>query len=182
MNYIVGLDFSLTCPCLCLCVASDTFSFPVCKFFYLTSVRKFERFTGNIIGEPHRPYNSQEERFDQISNWVLTKIPENSIIYLEGYSFGSHMSRLFDIGECTGLVKHKLWKNNISFQLVPPTVVKKFASGKGNSNKEKMYDAFIKETNFNLLEELNTRVGTNPQSDIVDAFYLAKYGHTKNCV
>jgi len=67
---------------------------------------------------------------------------------------------------------------------VAPTAIKKFATGKGNANKEKMQDAFINETGVNLKEQLNmTEKQWNPSSDIIDAYYVCKYAiheETKN--
>ena len=48
--------------------------------------------------------------------------------------------------------------------------------GKGNANKELMYESFLKETSRNLQEELvvkSEKIG-NPTSDIVDSYYICK--------
>ena len=44
---------------------------------------------------------------------------------------------------------------------------------------EKMYDAFSEETNRNLLSEFDMKLG-NPITDIVDSFYITKYGVVNN--
>ena len=79
-----------------------------------------------------------------------------------------------------GILKHKMYKIEQSFTTVPPTVIKKFATGKGNANKELMYDAFVAEefTPINLKETLTPRAEKikNPVSDIVDSYFIAKYG------
>ena len=62
---------------------------------------------------------------------------------------------------------------------VPPTVIKKFATGKGNADKAKMQDAFMQENNIDLKHELKmTEKQWNPSSDIIDAYYICKYGAT----
>ena len=96
---------------------------------------------------------------------------------LEDYSFGSK-GRVFHIAENTGLLKHKLFKAGIPFIVVAPTTVKKFATGKGNANKEKMYECFTEQTGVDLRKQLDTTV-EHPISDIIDAFYIAKYGYTE---
>jgi len=77
-------------------------------------------------------------------------------------------------------LKHKMWKQKIKFSTYPPTVIKKFATGKGNANKELMYDAFTSElvTPTDLKERLTPKATKikNPISDIVDAYYIAKCG------
>ena len=61
---------------------------------------------------------------------------------------------------------------------MPPTVVKKFATERGNATKEMMYEQFSKETKvdlMNLVTPDKTKL-TNPVTDIVDAYYICKYG------
>jgi len=69
-----------------------------------------------------------------------------------------------------------LYKNGYKFFTVPPTVVKKYATGKGNATKEKMYEAFLNETFIDLHSIISptTKLGS-PTTDIVDAWYIAKY-------
>jgi Holliday junction resolvasome RuvABC endonuclease subunit len=73
-----------------------------------------------------------------------------------------------------------LYKNGYRFFTVPPTVVKKFATGKGNATKEKMYDTFVKDTFVDLHSIISptTKLGS-PTTDIVDAWYIAKYAIEK---
>ena len=59
---------------------------------------------------------------------------------IEDYSFGSK-GRVFNLAENCGLLKYMLFKKGYRFFTVPPTVVKKFATGKGNANKEAMVKA-----------------------------------------
>jgi Holliday junction resolvasome RuvABC endonuclease subunit len=96
-------------------------------------------------------------------------------VAIEDYSYGSQ-GKVFHIAENTGLMKWKVWQAEINYKLLPPTVIKKFATGKGNANKEKMYESFLQETSRNLQEELvikSTKIG-NPVSDIVDSYYICK--------
>lgn len=85
--------------------------------------------------------------------------------------------RVFNIAENAGLLKHYLWKSDMYYNVVPPTVIKKFATGKGNANKEKIQESFIEETGINIKEMLNmTDKQWNPSSDIIDSYYICKYG------
>ena len=54
--------------------------------------------------------------------------------------------------------------------------VKKNATGKGNSDKLKMYEQFVKDTNVDLVKEFDQTKLNNPVTDIVDSYYIAKYG------
>ena len=79
------------------------------------------------------------------------------------------------------ILKDTLTNWGIKYEMIPPTVIKKYATTKGNANKEKMYDAFVEETNRKLLDEFKIKLN-NPITDIVDSYYIAKYGyeHGKN--
>ena len=167
----------MSCPAMCLMGDSPTFD--DCKFFYLTGVKKAEGIflKGKITGTLHKEYYSEQERFDDISDFFLTKIPMKPLpdIAIEDYSFGSK-GRVFNIAENTGLLKHKLWEVGYKFNVVAPTTVKKFATGKGNADKEKMYEAFVKETGIDISKIMfPDRALGSPVSDIVDSYYIAKY-------
>jgi crossover junction endodeoxyribonuclease RuvC len=124
-------------------------------------------------------YASNEQRYFNITDWVLTKLREGDIVYIEGYSMGS-TGMVFNIAENAGLLKHYLWKQNHDYHVVPPTVIKKFATGKGNANKEKLQEHFIEETGVDIKKMLDmTEKQWNPSSDIIDAYYICKYGYHK---
>ena len=56
--------------------------------------------------------------------------------------------------------------------------MKKFATGKGSSDKWGMMEAFEKKTGYNIHNEItpDKETGTSPSSDIVDSFWILKYG------
>lgn len=172
----VGIDYSLTSPCVC--VSRDkTFSN---SFFYFLNDRKtVQGKVHNILGEQHDEYMTDQERYENIASWVLTILAgfkkEEITILIEGYSFGS-TGRVFNIAENCGILKYMLYKNGYKFFTVPPTVVKKFATGKGNATKEKMYESFVKDTLIELHSIISptTKLGS-PTTDIVDAWYIARY-------
>ena len=66
---------------------------------------------------------------------------------------------------------------SILYDTVVPSVVKKFASGKGNADKQLMYDSFIKHTKQDLLKMFDMGKLNNPVTDIVDSYYIAKVGY-----
>ena len=132
---------------------------------------------GKIYGRLHLPYTSQTERHDQISNWAISVIPNSyANIFLEGYSYGSK-GLVFNLAENMGTLKHKLFKLNKNFSSIVPGRVKKNATGKGNADKLKMYEQFVKDTKVNLMKEFDQSKLNNPVTDIVDAYYVAKAGY-----
>lgn len=174
---IVGIDYAMGCPAICGYTGGE-FNFENCTFHYLID-KKNPPFANNIIGDTKPDYVSQEERFDWISTWALSQVLcyNPDLVVLEDYSFGSR-GRVFHIAENTGLLKHKLFKTNTPFIVVAPTKIKKFATNKGNANKDLMYEKFTEQEGIDLKKELDTEV-EHPISDIVDSFYLAKYGYSE---
>jgi hypothetical protein len=177
-----GIDYSLTCPAICIYNTKDgPFSFSNTKAFFRSNLARFEMFSeGNLIGENHNPWKSDIERYDDISSWALDCLKKHKVkkVFLEGYSFGS-TGKVFNIAENTAILKYNLWDEYIDIEIVAPKQIKKFASGSGNASKERMYEAFIKENgDLNLMATLTPR-STNvisPVNDIVDAYYILKYG------
>jgi len=99
---------------------------------------------------------------------------------LEGYAYTAQ-GRVFNIAENTGILKYKLWQSRIPVEVVPPTTIKKTATGKGNSDKSKMYEQFMEDTSVPLMELVSpdkTKI-SNPVCDIVDSYYICKYLHEK---
>jgi Holliday junction resolvasome RuvABC endonuclease subunit len=122
-------------------------------------------------------YSSDEERFDNISEWAITILKQHKITNacLEGYSMGSR-GRVFAIAENIGLLKHKLWKMGVKFITPAPTSVKKTFTGKGNAKKSDMYAA-MKEMNvdFDLETVLECSPDSSPVADIVDSYAMVHH-------
>ena len=177
MAIFVGIDYSLSCPCVAVSVNKN---FEDSKLYYLTDrnavtglVRK------NIVGVLHDEYLTDQERYENIANWVLdilNNLTDREIyIMIEDYSFGSK-GKVFHIAENCGVMKYLLFKHGYTFFTVPPTVVKKFATGKGNADKQKMVDAFAEQTKIDLHKIISptTKLGS-PTTDIVDAWFMSQY-------
>lgn len=129
----------------------------------------------NLNHYDYPEYTSPEERYDIITSWASSIIPDNANVFLEDYAFNAQ-GLVFNIAESTGLLKHKLYKRGVGYEPVSPTVVKKMATGKGNSSKDQVIKSFIAE-NGSVLECLGK--GMNPLSDVIDSYYLCKYGKLK---
>jgi Holliday junction resolvasome RuvABC endonuclease subunit len=91
------------------------------------------------------------------------------VCFIEGYAFAVHRScSVFNLGELGGIIRLMLAKRWGGYYDVPPTVLKKFITGKGNSKKQIM------------LEQTFRRFGigsdTLTDDNQVDAFGLAKFG------
>lgn len=169
-----GIDYSLTCPAI---TVSKSKNFKDCKTFYYTDKKKVVgKFKNEIYGIQHVPYESQMERIDNISKWAMSIINKFNVKYacVEDYSFGSK-GRVFHLAENTGLLKWNLWKANIKVITPKPTEVKKYFTGKGNANKDAMYESFLIKTSVDLTLILDQKPDSNPISDIVDSYAMLCY-------
>ena len=172
MKTKVGIDYSMTSPAIC--IGDGTFTH--CNIRYLTPTKKYAQsyLNGKIEGYYFGEWPSDEFRYDFISNWIVAQISPTSDVILEGYAFAAK-GQVFNIGENTGLLKHKLYKNNIHPQIVTPTEVKKWATNKGNASKTEMYEAFVDQTGVELKNVFGCSPESNPLSDIVDAFHIHNF-------
>lgn len=172
---IVGIDYSLTSPAICINNGN-------LMFFYLTNKKKWiGQMSEDIIGYEHKEWTDPIQRFKQISDFALDIISPliNPKVYIEGYSFGSKGQGLFQIAENCGILKYRLMENKIPYDTVVPSVVKKGATGKGNADKDMMYEAFKKETKLDLKKIFDTEKVGNPISDIADSYFIQKIGSEK---
>ena len=178
---IVGIDYSLNSPAIC--IAGNNFDFNECSFHFLTNKKKhIGKFGKNIFGYEHKEYNNPIIRFSNISMWALDIIhkhkKDTAQVFIEGYSFGSKGQAVFQIAENCGILKYRLLLSPfILYETIVPSVIKKYASGKGNADKQLMYDSFKKETNINLMNLFEQEKLNNPVTDIVDSYYIAKVGY-----
>jgi len=174
-----GIDYSLTSPAVTIYDDSKPFVWDNCHSYFLSDLKKTHGVHGNVVGTPMPLYNSDQERYQGIAEWVLDILRSHCVdhVFIEDYSYGS-TGRVFHIAENAGVLKQLLWSSNYKFQTIAPTVIKKHATGKGNASKEAMGEAFIQETIIDLRPVLNlTEKQSNPISDIIDSFYIVKTGY-----
>jgi len=190
----IGIDYSLSSSGVCINTSGDEFRYEDCKFYYLTNTKKYQgtfkekmafgTSAVEYICTPHKPYSSEPERYNNIANWAIDIIKsqysphhinkKHPIIQIEDYSFGS-TGRVFHIAENLGLLKYKLkMECGWDYTLLAPSVIKKFATDKGNANKELMLGAFQEDTGVNLEVLLDSSV-KSPITDIADAYFICKY-------
>jgi hypothetical protein len=114
-------------------------------------------------------------------------LDENSIVGMEGLSFGSSGNSLIDISMTTALIRAGVVKriNPDNFYVLSPTTLKKFAV-KGNAKKDELYNALLEKKADDerikpLLKLLSEYKDTwvkgsgkveNPCSDIIDATWI----------
>lgn len=175
---VIGIDYSLSCPCICFLGENATFTDS--KFLYMTDTKKYLGEHNNLYGLPHLDWTQEMERYSNIAGRFLMHIllVDRPTVYIEGYSMNSK-GKVYQIHENTSVLKLSLYQSQINYDSVPPTSVKKFATGKGNATKEVMYKHFLDQGNPDIREwlglEKKEKIG-NPISDIVDSYYVALLG------
>ena len=170
---IAGIDYSMSCPSLCIFDTELDFTFQNCDFYYLIDKKTKIIEEGNIHGEYYSKDSENVKRFDHISDWAITILKNQKVthVYLEGYSMGSR-GRVFHIAENTGVLKQKIYKEGITCEVVPPSTWKKEVVGKGNADKQHVYESM----NVDLKPIFKSKSITSPINDIADSYFICKYG------
>ena len=163
----------MSCPSLCIFDTELDFNFHNCHFYYLIDKKTKIIEEGNIHGEYYSKDSENVKRFDHISNWAITILKNQKVthVYLEGYSMGSR-GRVFHIAENTGVLKNKIYKEGITCEVVPPSTWKKEVVGKGNADKQHVYESM----NVDLKPIFKSKSITSPINDIADSYFICKYG------
>lgn len=112
-------------------------------------------------------------RLAEIRDRVLERVQETEgpVIIVEGYSFGSKNSQAHATGELGGVVRLSLYEASIPFIEVPPTCLKKFATGKGNASKNEVISAMSAKTGIVW--------SGSSADDMCDAFVLREMALTQ---
>lgn len=186
---IIGIDYSLTSPAVCVHPKDKEWSFNNCRFHFLTSKKTLDGsfLDGRIRGQLFRAYSEDIERFTQNAIDIKRSVAPITLgdhVAIEGYAFGARGSRIFQIGEATGILSLMMMLEDGSMlnkgrniHRPAPSMIKKYATGKGNANKEAMLEAFKKDTGVDLIAALHMKRLTNPVDDLVDSYWICKYSH-----
>lgn len=168
----------MTSPAICVCSDDEEPKIENCQFYFFSkkSVEPASQLN------PFKPieWACNPERFYKHARWAKHVLTSNLVghVYLEGYAYSSRAGMTFDIGESTGALKMMLWENGIDCTTVSPTQSKKFATGKGNANKELIMEAFAKVQPWKDLKGIlhETEKQNNPSSDIADSYFIMRTG------
>ncbi len=200
----VGIDFSISSPGVCV----QTHDLQFISFYnienknFKKSHPKDYEIHNIILGlndvnvvHFNRRKRNEEYSLDQIqkiedsfalANLINYQIPKNSLISLEGYSYGSKGNSFIDLISFNSVLRNHLWLNKHVISIFTPSQVK-MKAGKGNLNKKGMFLSFIE----NRLEDplLSTSEFwkwcvdekdrckddiLKPIDDLIDAYWLVK--------
>lgn len=102
------------------------------------------------------------ERLNVLDGWLsgLVDASRPQVAVVEGYAYGKG-NQAHQVGEWGGVARLRLYSDGVPFVVVPPAVVKKYATGRGNAPKP------------DLRMELYKRAGLDVADDNeVDALWL----------
>lgn len=206
MNFI-GIDFSINSPGVCI---ANKEGFRWISFFNIGEKPIEEFFSGKKIPKGNithldisklemceaYPYNRRKPSDDYIkdsqhkledacklADLIISKLPEEGEVWLEGFSYGSKGNSFIDMIFFNAILRSKIHeKTNLKLSIASPSQVKKYA-GIGNANKEKMQKFFLERQDKDLIESTFFKyvlsldeVNIKPIDDLIDAFFLASYG------
>lgn len=106
--------------------------------FDLSLTRPAVCFNGDL--DVVTPDSKGHERLAYIWTWVATWVDRADLVAIEGYAY-ARPNQAHQIGELGGVIRHNLWTHGIPYLDVPPSNVKKYATGKGNASKDDVVDA-----------------------------------------
>lgn len=105
----------------------------------------------------------------------IVTIHEPIKLSLEGLAFSKFGNATRDLAGLQFVIvthlKHRQAEYAKTLEIVSPNLLKKFASGTGSADKNKMYDSLPAE----IKEVFKGYKKTKGRSDVVDAYWLAKY-------
>lgn len=177
---IAGVDWSLNGPAICVHDLTKPFCFENVDIYYLTKTQKYVYDHGDNYPIHGQLLESQPDdfyRWEHLKNWAWDKVQDCTFVIFENYSYGSRGRAIFNIAESTGIIKQKIWSNDIQLEVVPPSAAKKHFTDNGAADKTMMYNEFVFQTNINLIKLFNYEKAKidSPIADIVDSFALVSY-------
>lgn len=155
-----GIDQSLTCTGWCVTNSfGEVFDYGVIR----TSPCE-----GGVVGTVGRCVRINEELMTIINKF------NPSLLSIEGLAMGNiggNSSR--DLAGLQFIMIASFTNAGYDVIVTPPTRIKKFATGKGNSKKEALFES--------LPTELKMKFSSIPKSkgryDLTDAYWLSRYGY-----
>lgn len=111
--------------------------------------------------------HSKKTGFDRLAAMAeelqaIVSLHKPSFFVTEGYGFGN-ANTLATLVEVGTVLRYFIWQEGLTNIIIPPTTLKKFTTGKGNSKKEEMLLAVYKKWGH--------EVPTNDEADAVALAY-----------
>lgn len=176
----IAADWSMSAPSFAIYNTEDgPFSFLNSKHYYLTDTKKHVHTLPNlhVYGSLIPKWETNEQRWNLLSNAVITAMEETDgptkAFAIEGYAFGSHAGSVHQIAENAAVLKHKIYCRGIPIEVINPSTVKKWYSGKGNAKKDELYKVFVEKEHLELRNYFDLPESQwEPLAGIIDSWIL----------
>lgn len=128
------------------------------------------------------PEEQLEARFDRIMRACVTFIltpgprgPRADLVVIEGPAFGAKGNAVDQLAGLRLLLRHRLWRLDIPFAIVPPSTLKAYTTGHGRASKAEMVAALAERHGL----DLKAYKVSHGKYDMADAYALAAMGYTR---
>lgn len=180
---IVGVDVSLQSSGMVKADLGNDLDIRMISWLGFTTVKKLYNVNKeNLLF--YKPFSVYLDR----SIWMRDKILNNlynefdhppTHVAIEDYAYNDVTGMTFHIGGFTEILKLEIYLRRAKIRLYDITLIKKFATTRGNADKISMYDAFMKiplkdRIDISTLPPVSNPKGTSPTSDIIDAYFIMK--------
>lgn len=172
-----AIDWSMSSPAM---VIGNSNNPDDLLFFGVKTKKKHFSILNFHLYEKVEFYENDIDRFSKLAQPFIDELVFHNvkIVFMEGYAYGAN-GNTFSIGESTGVLKYMLWKAGVEYRILQPGTIKKNHTGKGNANKNLMYDEYVRLTGQDMIALLGERRGANipaPVNDLVDAYAILQTG------
>lgn len=116
-------------------------------------------------GHRHDPWNKKTTRIHGLIQEIAARIPANCLLVVEGPSFNSISTSAWERAALFYGILQAGIEKNCALGIVPPTVLKQWATGAGNTSKQPIIDIAQQFTSTPM-----------PNDDVADATILALMG------
>ena len=179
---IMGIDPSINCTGICIC---DTLTNNHTYYMIVSKrTKKMREFKHDAVyikeyfkkdsnnGEYHiKEYNKAQNILD-IVHYIkdIMRWHKPDLVQMEGVSYGSTGSAaLVDLSGLNFSIRMMLIEENVDFNILAPTAVKKFAVGNGAADKNVMIASWKK------LDKKIENIVDIKVDDLADSFFIAHY-------
>jgi hypothetical protein len=193
---LIGIDYSYGCPALASIRMEEKFDLDKIEVYAMINGACKLKTKTNVFEMKYYSDGCLIKKFNALaykSIEFITKYEKPIQVAMEDYSFGSRSGRSFTIGENAGILKSKLYSEQIPLVLYSPSMIKRFAKecneqlavefsdGKikkdgsakiGALNKIAMHEILCWKLNTRLEDYFELKKHRSPLSDIVDAIWI----------
>ena len=179
---IIGIDPSINCTGVCIydsLTNNHTYYMIVSK--RTKKMREFANDNVHIVEYNRQESNKgeySEKEFNKSNNIYtictilrdLIQLYEPDLVQMEGVSYGSRSSRaLVDLAGLNFAIRMTILREDIQFNILAPTNIKKFAVGDGGAEKDVMIASWKK------LDKNITNITDIKVDDLADSYFIAHY-------